>query len=173
MAVAKFLIEVTSPHKVLIFLVFGSSVKIDLHIQEEKTARESLETERAELLQHSESKMAELRTSLETELTSEAAAHAETKGQMAAMAKQNSMLSVQADASRAQLQANSISYQKRQSQFEQQKSALEVSSSSIANFVSYLMENRIYSELSCWQAYNKWLRIVEELFFSIIKKWND
>ena len=45
---------------------------------------------------------------------------------MASLKKQIAGLSVQAEAARAQLQAHSISSQKRTSQFEQQKAALEV-----------------------------------------------
>ena len=58
----------------------------------------------------------------------EVAAHAVTKAELAGMEKQRDKMSVQADATNAQLQANTISYQKRQSQFEQQKGALEASS---------------------------------------------
>lgn len=85
------------------------------------------ETERAQLLQNKETTIGELRQRLEGQLSAEVAAHAATREELASLEKQKSALSVQVDASKAQLQANSISSQKRQSQFEQQKSALEAS----------------------------------------------
>ena len=64
----------------------------------------------------------------------------QTHVQVASLKKQIAGLSVQAEAARAQLQAHSISSQKRTSQFEQQKAALEVktglSSRPLSSFTS-------------------------------------
>ena len=95
--------------------------------QEEKTARETAEAERAELLQSNQAAVAELRQRLGDMLSAEESAHGATKTELADVEKQRATLSVQIDASKAQLQANSISMQKRLSQFEQQKGALEAS----------------------------------------------
>lgn len=96
-------------------------------LQEEKTAREAAEAERAELLQSNQAAVAELRRRLEDRLLAEESAHRATRAELADVEKERATLSVQVDASKAQLQANTISSQKRQSQFEQQKGALEAS----------------------------------------------
>ena len=89
--------------------------------------------------------MAELRRRLEDRLSEEESAHGATRAELADVEKQRVTLSVQIDASKAQLQANSISLQKRQSQFEQQKGALE------ASFQIMLCQVDIVTKLISWQ----------------------
>ncbi len=104
-------------------------------LQEEKTAREAAEAERAELLQSNQAAVAELQRRLEDRLSAEESAHKATKAELADVEKQRATLSVQVDASKAQLQANSISSQKRQAQFEQQKGSLEARRSPSLTFL--------------------------------------
>ena len=95
-------------------------------LQEEKTARELLEAEKENLSESHHAALAELQRRLEGRLSAEAAEHAATKAQLADAEKQRAALSVQLDAQKAQLQADSISTRKQLQQYEQQKSALEV-----------------------------------------------
>ena len=98
-------------------------------VQEEKTARETAEAERAELLQSNQAAVAELQRRLGDKLSAEESAHRATRSQLTEVGEREGCAQC---ASRCQQKHNCkptpSPRQKRQSQFEQQKGALEASS---------------------------------------------